>query len=234
MKRAARFKTPRALIAACCAIWTAAAAFGETPLGHFLSDSTDSKDSNEWREAYMSALALYRAGRYADAAREWAELARSSEDEAAAERAQLGRAWAAIRLRDWGAAASHLDRLPIMFPDSELLPRAELLRRQLGDGPRFSKRSPKTAKTLSTFLPGAGQIYAGRCANGVVSALLNGAFFYLLGDSLTEKRWVDSAFIYLIGARFYWGGRQNAAKFARERNERETERFIERLTETMR
>ena len=81
------------------------------------------------------------------------------------------------------------------------------------------------------FLPGAGQVYAERYGNGAVSALLNGAFLYFMGKAAADERWVDAAFIYLIGARFYWGGRENAARFANEYNERETERFIERLAE---
>ena len=181
------------------------------------------------RAAYMSALSIYRAGQYEAAAREWADLTRRTEDEYAGARAQYGRAWAAIRLRDWAGAGMHLDRLPILFPESDLLHRGAFLRARLGDGPEFWRRSPSTARWLSTFLPGAGQIYAGRYGNGAISALLNGAFFYFLGKAVSDERWVDAAFIYFLGARFYWGGRQNAARFASEYNERETERFIERL-----
>ena len=79
-------------------------------------------------------------------------------------------------------------------------------------------KSPRLAQFMSTVIPGSGQIYAGKTRNGLISLGINTAFFYLLGDSVVDKRYVDAAGIFLVGSRFYWGNRQNAKKWAMEHN----------------
>ncbi len=79
-------------------------------------------------------------------------------------------------------------------------------------------KSPRLAQLMSTVIPGSGQIYAGKTRNGLISLGINTAFFYLLSDSVFDKRYVDAAGIFLVGSRFYWGNRQNAKKWAMEHN----------------
>ena len=107
--------------------------------------------------------------------------------------------------------------------------RAAALRTALERAENLRYRSPRKAKWLSTILPGTGQIYAGRIGSGLASMALNGLFFYTTGRSLAKKRWVDALFFYLIGSRFYRGGRQNAERFAWEANRRIEAEFIETL-----
>ena len=88
------------------------------------------------------------------------------------------------------------------------------------------KKSPSFAKLISRFIPGSGQIYAGKFFNGLGSMLINGTFFYLLFDSIYDRRYVDAFGIYMVGSRFYYGNVYNAEKFAIEYNQRIDEQLI--------
>lgn len=181
------------------------------------------------RASFLAGLASYRLRDYATAASEWGEAIRWVEDDGIVAAAQYGRVWCAIHRHEWSSARSELTRMRQLFPGREETERERALTEALRGSDALPLRSPSAAKWLSTALPGAGQIYAGRVGNGAVSAGLNGAFLYLLGSSVVDGRWVDALFIYLGGSRFYWGGRQNAEKFARERNTESRARFVARL-----
>ncbi len=108
--------------------------------------------------------------------------------------------------RDIGSFDAQLERTAIKLADTTLA------------GTPLPLKSPKLAQLLSTVVPGSGQIYAGKTRNGLISLGINAAFFYLLGDSVADKRYVDAVGIFLVGSRFYWGNRHNAKKWAMEHN----------------
>jgi tetratricopeptide (TPR) repeat protein len=181
------------------------------------------------RARFMKGLASYRLGEYSTAADQWSETVRLVQSDDVASAAQYGRAWCAIRRHQWSDAGAQLSRLSLILPDSREASRASLLHDALRDADALPMRSPRAAKWLSTGLPGAGQLYAGRAASGMVSLGLNAGFFYFLARAVADARWVDATFIYVAGSRFYWGGRQNAEKFAVARNARARSEFVSRL-----
>jgi hypothetical protein len=183
------------------------------------------------RASFLVGLANYRLLDYSSAWMEWGELVRWVEDDDLVAAAQYGRVWCAIHGHDWPSAQAELARTRSLFPGRELDDRQKELAEALRGAEALPLRSPGAAKWVSTGLPGAGQIYSGRVVNGVVSAGINGAFLYFLGRSVAGGRWVDAVFIYLGGSRFYWGGRQNAERFARERNKDTREAFVARLAQ---
>ena len=189
----------------------------------------DSAGSLAPRARYMAGVASYRLGDYTTAKSEWGETMRrvASDDTAAA--AQYGRAWCSIRTHAWEEASLELGRLQLVFPSTADSQRAASLSDALREAHALPLRSPRAAKWLSTALPGTGQMYAGRAASGVVSLGLNAGFFYFLARAVSDERWVDALFIYVAGSRFYWGGRENAGKFAETRNARIREAFVSRL-----
>jgi tetratricopeptide (TPR) repeat protein len=84
---------------------------------------------------------------------------------------------------------------------------------------RPPRRSPATARWLSTFLPGSGQIYAGGFRHGLNSLGLNLGTVYLLGSSIVDQQYYDAAFVYSsLFWRYYSGSRYHAARICRERN----------------
>ncbi|UCG50382.1 MAG: tetratricopeptide repeat protein [Candidatus Latescibacterota bacterium] len=79
-------------------------------------------------------------------------------------------------------------------------------------------KSPKTARRLSTVIPGAGQFYAGKWLDGFHSLALNTACGALLIHSIRERRVALAVFSTMLFTRYYRGSRHHAARFARERN----------------
>ena len=181
------------------------------------------------RASYYQGLASYRAKDYGRADLVWSNTIRSATDESIAARAQFGRAWCQVRRGNWGVAELALDRVMLLFPDDPLASRAESMQKELSRANHLPRRSSSKAKWMSTILPGSGQIYAGHVGNGLVSAGLNGGMAYVLGSAVNDRRWLDVGFLYLLGSRFYFGGRQNADKFANEHNERVVREFVDEL-----
>jgi len=80
-------------------------------------------------------------------------------------------------------------------------------------------KSEKTALLLSTFIPGAGQIYAKRTLKGIISFSLNFSLGYLTYKAGREGRRMDAILIVYFGLqRFYFGNIEQARKYSREFN----------------
>ena len=92
------------------------------------------------------------------------------------------------------------------------------------------QKSEKTARLLSTFLPGLGQTYAGDWKNGLNALLLNGVLGYVTLDAAIERDYDDTllSFLFLFH-RYYSGNRYRAAEAARTFNDRENRRQVEKI-----
>lgn len=91
---------------------------------------------------------------------------------------------------------------------------------------RRKLKSPRTALLLSTFLPGAGQLYAGRPAKGIISFSLNAILGYLTYKAFAENRELDGALIVYFGLqRFYFGNLEQARRYTAEYNSNLEERI---------
>lgn len=143
--------------------------------------------------------------------------------------AQYLQAWSYLSERDWYSAIAEFRKVSQFQPNSPLSIKAERLADTTLAGIRSPRKSPTLARWMSTFLPGSGQIYAGKITNGLISTAFNAAFIYLLVDSIRDKRYVDTAGIYIIGARFYWGNIYNATQSALEYNRNIEESLLEKL-----
>lgn len=140
----------------------------------------------------------------------------------------LSRAPDVHRLLGWNAL---LDRRPkaaagyfTQAGDTNLAQAASVLA-------HMPRKRPLTAFTLSIFLPGAGEIYAGNIRQGIMSFLVNGACVAWIANSFSRKRYVDAAFVfYVLFNRFYNGSRSNAFDLAADVNERRYDAALKRLT----
>ena len=96
------------------------------------------------------------------------------------------------------------------------------------------QKSEKTARLLSTFLPGLGQTYAGDWKNGVNALLLNGVFGYVTLDAAIERDYDDAllSFFFLFH-RYYSGNRYRAAEAAQTFNDRENRRHVEKILQVL-
>jgi TM2 domain-containing membrane protein YozV len=100
---------------------------------------------------------------------------------------------------------------------------------------RFAKaaplRSPTLAAVLSSFVPGSGEIYAGRPATGLLAfAVTAGSLVWAVAAAKSDD-WVSaSVIVSTLFWRFYNGSRANAVAFADEYNSAARHRRIASLT----
>ena len=96
------------------------------------------------------------------------------------------------------------------------------------------QKSEKTARLLSTFLPGLGQTYAGDWKNGLNALLLNGVLGYVTLDAAIERDYDDAllSFSFLF-YRYYSGNRYRAAEAAQTFNDRENGRYVEKILQAL-
>ena len=146
-----------------------------------------------------------------------------------AAQARYLRAWCYIHEQAWFKAITEFRTVQQLQPDTPL----SQISNQLADvtyaNTPLPFKSPRLAEWLSTFLPGAGQIYAGKLESGLISGAVHAAVCYLLVDSILDERYVDAVGICLVGSRFYWNNRVNARERAIEYNQRLEVDFIRQL-----
>lgn len=95
-------------------------------------------------------------------------------------------------------------------------------------------RSPRFAKTLSTFIPGTGQIYAGKPIDGLNSLLIHGGVIFALAYKMTAA----DIFHFLVNSililkDYYRGNRLNAEKHAKEYNQKKRRYFAAKIMEVL-
>ena len=99
---------------------------------------------------------------------------------------------------------------------------------------RLKIKSPELALILSTFIPGAGQVYSGKVFDGLVAFVLNSTIIYYLTDSFIDKRWTDTALIYyFLFGRFYTANRNNAYNYALEYNLKTKSQYLAGIKKTV-
>lgn len=89
----------------------------------------------------------------------------------------------------------------------------------LGQAENQGYKSPRLARTLSTIVPGLGQIYASDWAGGINALVINAAMGYLVVHDLAQRQILNAVFNSLfLFERFYGGNRQNAEDAAKQFN----------------
>jgi TM2 domain-containing membrane protein YozV len=80
-------------------------------------------------------------------------------------------------------------------------------------------KSEKTAKTLSTILPGLGQMYAGKPGHAAISMLLTGGSILYSAVSFTTGYYATAVLTGIpLTVKFYLGGRDNANNIVMRKN----------------
>ncbi|GAB4266766.1 MAG: hypothetical protein Kow0092_19850 [Deferrisomatales bacterium] len=102
--------------------------------------------------------------------------------------------------------------------------RQELVR-QYRELPR---KSPATAGTLAALLPGAGHLYCDRPRDAAVSLALNGAFAWGTYEAARREQWALAAVLGLFELGWYSGNVVSAVNAAHKWNRREQGRFFHR------
>lgn len=91
-------------------------------------------------------------------------------------------------------------------------------------------RSPSTAKWLSSFIPGAGQIYAGEFWTGLNALALNAVMLSFVVDAAIDGRYVALATTHLpFFYRYYSGNRDHAEEYALHFNRAANQQYATKL-----
>ena len=146
-----------------------------------------------------------------------------------AAQAQYLRGWCYIHEQAWFKAIAEFRTVQQLQPDTPLSQVSTRLADMTYANTPLPFKSSRLAEWMSTFLPGVGQIYAGRLENGLISGAVNAAVCYLLVDSILDERYVDAVGICLVGSRFYMDSRVNAREWTIEHNRRLEADFIRQL-----
>ena len=146
-----------------------------------------------------------------------------------AAQARYLRGWCYIHERAWFKAITEFRTVQQLQPDTPLSQISDQLADVTYANTPLPFKSPRLASWMSTFLPGTGQIYAGKLESGLISAVVNAAVCYLLVDSILDERYVDAVGICLVGSRFIMNNRVNAREWTIKHNQRLEADFIRQL-----
>lgn len=182
-----------------------------------------------FRSQLMLGQMHFDAGEYSQARSSLFELLRGNTEPEVVAAAHYLRGWCYIRTTDWNKAISELRQVDNSQTGALREKKAHQLADTLLEETPLPSKSPQVAGWLSTVVPGSGQLYVGKIKEGILAAALSGTFIYLAVDAIRDRRYVDSAGLFLVGWQFYWGNRTNARQFATEYNRHREQELIEAL-----
>jgi TM2 domain-containing membrane protein YozV len=133
----------------------------------------------------------------------------------------------------WDRAKQYFD-LAFEGDDPIDTKKRELIDTMLSAGLKDRLKSKDTAIILSAVIPGLGQMYAGKQADGAVSFLLNSAIAVWLGFLIASGDWADSIMVAdYVFLRFYTGNLTNAGIYAEEYNDAVRLELARKITDVL-
>ena len=186
-------------------------------------------EAHRSRAVYRAATSRFDGGSFAACERLLADralvavaaqgLAAAREWRPEAEHVEVLGGLASLGLGEWDVArARFVHALAVPASDSTTRRRIETLASFVEQGPRLPHRSSRLAGTMSAILPGSGQMYAGRGADGLRHLLFNAAMI-LTTISFARGEHVPAAFLTgSLALTFYTGNIRGAAASAKRFN----------------
>ena len=177
----------------------------------------------------MLGRTYFDAKNYSTARSTFFQVANADAEGKIAAQARYLRGWCYIHEQAWFKAISEFRTIQQLRPGTSLGQVSAQLADLTYTNTPLPFKSPRLAQWMSTVLPGAGQIYAGKLEDGLISSAINAVVIYLLVDSIREERYVDATGICLVGSHFYLSNRSDARRWTIEHNQRVEVDFIRRL-----
>jgi TolA-binding protein/TM2 domain-containing membrane protein YozV len=140
--------------------------------------------------------------------------------------ARYQKGWTLLYRRQWQAATTELQQIP---PSSPLYAAAQQLAMEAQEGSQQPKKSPFLAGILSTFLPGAGQLYNGRHGDAVLTFLLNGLFIAGTIEAIQHDQLAIAGTLGFFEAGWYGGNVYSAVNGAHKHNRHTDEALLHNL-----
>lgn len=140
----------------------------------------------------------------------------------------LGAAYFATR--DFDKARQAL--LPLFGPENA--PEKAEFEKLFRKAERVARKSPKTARLLSMFFPGAGQFYAGDIKNGLNSLLLNALLGYWFVVTGVNYSFIDAgATVTPWLFRYYGGGIRRAGEILEKKKDERLRKIFQKVLLTI-
>jgi len=187
-------------------------------------NAIDRASNDSLRSEYKIALGVVHisSGDYSSAEMSLLGLASFSKIPAIRARAAFFLSLNYIYRHKWKEAKQYLEE---NFPISDSSANSEL-RQLLEKAANTKYKSPALAEWLSTFIPGLGQIYAGKPLSALNAMAINAGTGYLLFDTIDKHPSFIEIFSYGSLFHRYWAGnRNNAAQYVRESNEKKDKKL---------
>ena len=184
--------------------------------GMMLAPSAELK----WRLRFQLAWAFLGSGKYDLAVLEFFKIETGVKDVRLQKAARLFRGLVYVHQHNWIEARKVFTMLQTDHAcdeDSIALVTINNRLARLIEKPQV--KDPRIAKWLSTFLPGAGQLYSGYLFMAFNALALNGANTYFVWRSLMRQNYLDLGLtVTLLWWRYYHGNRFRAEYLARKAN----------------
>jgi TolA-binding protein len=126
---------------------------------------------------------------------------------------------------EWPEASVEFGNLHKQFPSSPMAPMAKQLALETLKGSDLPHRSVAASGLLSAIVPGAGQTWCGRTADGFFSLLLTGSFTYLAANAYQNNSETSAFVMGTLGFSFYMGNIYGAINSAKRYNFKHVDLF---------
>jgi tetratricopeptide (TPR) repeat protein len=146
-------------------------------------------------------------------------------DDALREQSAFAGGWAQLLAGEWSRASESMQRYTTSFPQGAGRPLAERIVQDLAQEPRFGWRSERLA-LLCAVVPGGGQLYAGRRADAIYSAMLIGASLLLAVNGAREDSDVAVSVGSVLSVSLYVGSIYGGVNAVRKYNIKQWERSL--------
>lgn len=157
-------------------------------------------------------------------------LAARSTDVVVQDRAYLRIVWILVDQLDWQRARRALGRIS---PAGRQRRDVVALAHHLAQSDAIARKSPALAGTLS-IVPGGGQLYCGRYADGLAALIVNGGLFWAAYESFDNDLNALGGMLSLVGIGFYTANIYGAISSAHKYNLKQQKGFAEQLKRSVR
>ncbi len=179
---------------------------------------------------FLAAECYYQAFEYGPAETHYLGYLERFPEGADADLARYRLAWTHIGRHDFRAAALSLAEAP---PGGRYAPAAANLAGRLAGAEALPRKRRWLAGLLSAALPGAGQLYAGRSGDAVLSFVVNGVFAFGTYEALRQETYTAAGLMGLFSLGFYLGNVYGALNAAERENQVITERYVSGLVQDL-
>ncbi|MFQ6002404.1 MAG: tol-pal system YbgF family protein [Candidatus Zixiibacteriota bacterium] len=200
-----------------------------------MSIQTADDDSLKEERKVESGIIQIACGKYSQAQLQLLRVAHFGKYPSTKKKAQFFLGVCYIYLFDWVNAKKALSDFYSGCNQQSYVEKKELVDSLLINAQSLPYKSVGTAKVLSTFLPGAGQLYVGNWKKSLNALAINSATAFLLWDSIENKDYLSVSFSGFLFLRYYLGNRYHAVQDVKRYNERmnikQTEKILKILND---